>query len=159
MSIMLRRNKLFNLEPAHNELDRLKNKDSFPSTKKSELDDNSSLIVGMGVTITGSIKAKNEIKIYGKVQADVEAKKIFIGNNGEIIGKIKTNTLQVEGRAKGEIRVDSLLKILSTGSIDGKITYEKLEVQQGGNIKGELIAKENSQQDFKELISNNYLVS
>jgi len=152
MSIMLRRNKLFNLEPAHSELDRLKKENSFPSTKKSELNDSSSLFVGEGVTITGKIIAKNEIKINGKVQADVEAKKIFIGNNGEVVGKIKTSTLQVEGNAKGEINVDSLLKILSTGSIDGRITYEKLDVEKGGCIKGELKVKENKQQEFNELI-------
>ena len=57
---------------------------------------------------------------------------------GEVVGSVKANLFKVEGKAKGEIEVESIIKILSSGSIDGKISYKKLEVQEGGSIKGEI---------------------
>ena len=136
---MLRKNKVFNLDYLTKfEDSNIKNKNKFSSTENLNVSENSSLLVGQGVTINGSIKAKNEVIIEGKVEADVEAKSIHIGKTGEVVGSVKANLFKVEGKAKGEIEVESIIKILSSGSIDGKISYKKLEVQEGGSIKGEI---------------------
>ena len=153
--MLLRKNKIFNLQSNKKNGSNEDTKHTFPSSSKSQHeDDNSSLIVGESVTIQGSIIAKNEIKIYGKVKSNVEAKKIFIGKNGSIEGSIKSNSLEIEGKAKGEIDIDDLITIFSSGKIEGKISYQKINAQEGANIKGELILKENKQEDLKDFFIN-----
>lgn len=137
---MLRKNKVFNfdyinLENKSESLEKNRIK-TIKTIDQSEK--NSSLIVGKNVTINGSIKAGNEVIIEGKVEADVEAKAIHIGKNGEINGNIKANIFKVEGKAKGKIEVENVIKLLSSGAIDGQVHYRKLEVEEGGSIKGEI---------------------
>ena len=150
MSALLRKHKIFNLKPSQNESDVNKNMEDSSSKIFKESKDKSSLVVGSGVTISGSIVAKEEVIIIGKVEADVEAKKIIVGTNGQINGKIKTCILEVEGKVDGEIDVENIIKIFSSGKVQGKISYEKLEVQEGGCIKGELTLKEMKQEEFKD---------
>mgnify|MGYP006125636067 CR=1 FL=1 len=147
MSVLLRKHKIFNLD---NSLDESKNEKDYSSKELKEKKEKSSLVVGSGVTINGSIVAKEEVVIIGKVEADVEAKKIIVGSNGEINGKIKTSILEIEGKVNGEIDVENTIKIMASGKIEGKISYQKLEVQEGGTVKGELIIKEMKQEEFKD---------
>ena len=137
---MLRKNKVFNFDyiNVENKSESLE-KNKFKTIKTiDQSENNSSLIVGKNVTINGSIKASNEVIIEGKVEADVEAKAIHIGKNGEINGNIKANIFKVEGKAKGKIEVENIIKLLSSGVIDGQVYYRKLEVEEGGSIKGEI---------------------
>ena len=67
-------------------------------------------------------------------------------------GKIKTNVFEISGKVGGEIEVENFVKVLSTGILEGKISYQNLQVMEGGCIKGELIAKEQSQDKSNNLI-------
>ena len=147
--MLLRKNKIINIKVDDKKIVNKINNEIISSNFK-KTNSNNSLVVGEGVNIEGSIKSKDEVIIQGKVEADVDAKKIVIGKNGELQGNIKTIILEVEGKAKGEIEVENLIKIFSTGIIDGKLSYQKLEVKEGGQIKGDLSTKEFKQEEFSD---------
>ena len=148
MSMMLRKNKIFNIENPVKK----KEGEIIEHINPSNNNEDNSLVVGENVTITGNIDAKNEVKILGKVEADVNAKKIIVGKSGNLQGKIKTNVFEISGKVGGEIEVENFVKVLSTGILEGKISYQNLRVMEGGCIKGELIAKEQSQDKSNNLI-------
>ena len=112
----------------------------------------SSLIIGEGATIKGEIKEENEIIIQGNVDGDIECKDLIVGKTGSVKGKIKADTLYVEGSIEGEINVRELLKLMSSSHISGKITYGSLQINEGGKIVGELEFKDKniSQEEFKD---------
>ena len=60
-------------------------KEKFSQEKKK----NGTLIIGENVTITGNIKADNEVIIHGVVEGDVECDSIQINQPGKIKGNIK----------------------------------------------------------------------
>ena len=112
----------------------------------------SSLIIGEEANITGTIKEKNEISVQGTVDGEIECKDLRVGKSGNLKGKIKAETLHIEGSVEGEVTIKSLLKIKSTGSASGKMTYGSLHVDEGGKLIGESDFKDKDvlQEEFKD---------
>ena len=116
------------------------------------LKENSSLIIGEGATIKGEIVEENEITVQGNIDGDIQCKDLIIGKTGSIKGKIKADTLYVEGSIEGEIHVKELLKLMSSSYVSGKITYGSLQINEGGKLVGEIEFKDKNiiQEEFKE---------
>ena len=119
---------------------------------KAPINSASSLQIGNGVTITGSIKADNEVTIQGTLDGDVDCHCLKVSKSGNIKGKVKTETMFIEGKAEGEITINDLIQIKSTGSVNGKVIYGKIEVEDGGKLIGEINYrdKDNKQEEFKD---------
>lgn len=112
----------------------------------------SSLMIGDGVSITGSIKAKDEVTIQGTVEGDIECLTLNVSKNGNIKGKIKSDTLIVEGKVDGEININDLINIKSDGMVSGKIYYGSIQISEGGKLIGEIDYKDKNikQETFKD---------
>ena len=134
----------------------LKRKDPLPELAekktKAPINSASSLQIGNGVTITGTIKADNEVTIEGTLDGDVDCHCLIVSKSGNIKGKVKTETMTIDGKAEGEITINDLLQIKSTGSVNGKVIYGKIEVEDGGKLIGEINYrdKDNKQEEFKD---------
>lgn len=117
-----------------------------------EIKPNSALIIGEGASINGTIKESNEISIQGSVEGDIECKDLMVGKSGTVNGKIKTDSLSVEGKIEGELIVNGLLKLMSNGIVSGKISYGSLQIHEGGKLMGELDYKDKNvlQEEFKD---------
>ena len=117
-----------------------------------EIKPNSVLIIGEGANINGIIKENNEINIQGIVEGDIECKDLIVGKSGIVKGKIKTDSLSVEGNINGELTVKGLLKLMSNGTVSGKISYGSLQIHEGGKLMGELDCKDKKvlQEEFKD---------
>ena len=113
---------------------------------------NSSLIIGDGATIKGEIVEENEITVQGNVDGDIQCKDLIVGKTGSIKGKIKADTLYVEGSIEGEINIKEILKMMSSSYVSGKITYGSLQINEGGKLVGEVEFKDKNimQEEFKD---------
>ena len=118
-----------------------------------EIKNNSALIIGDGANINGIIKEKNEISIQGTVEGDIECKVLMVGKSGIVKGKIKTDSLSVEGNIEGELTVKGLIKLMSSGTVSGKISYGSLQINEGGKLVGELDYKDKKvlQEEFRDM--------
>ena len=125
-----------------------------PEVKK-EKNSSSSLMIGEGVTITGTIKADNEVNIQGTIDGDIDCNSVTINESGNVKGKVKTEIMTVEGKVEGEVHINSLLHIKSKGSVSGKIFYGEIEIDSGGKLSGEINfrTKDDKQEKFKEFKS------
>ena len=112
----------------------------------------SSLMIGEGVIITGTIKANSKVTIQGTVDGDIECNSITISKSGNVKGKIKTDTITVEGKAEGEINADDVLNIKSQGHVSGKVFYGEIQIEEGCKISGEINHrdKDSKQEEFKD---------
>ena len=115
----------------------------------------SSLMIGEGVKITGTITASNQVTVQGIIDGDIECSSVTINKSGIVKGKIKTKTMTVEGKAEGEMNVNAVLNIKSEGHVIGKIFYGKIQIDEGGKLSGEINQsdKDNKQEEFKEIKS------
>ncbi len=135
-------------------------KEAFQSKPEPEVkkvkDSSSSLMIGEGVTITGTIKADNEVNIQGTIDGDIDCNSVSINQSGNVKGKVQTETMTVEGKVEGEININSLLHIKSQGSVSGKVFYGDIQIDEGGKLLGEInfkeqIQKEGEKKDWKAL--------
>ncbi len=120
---------------------------------KTEKNSSNSLLIGEGVTITGTIKADNEVNIHGTIDGDIDCNSVTINQSGNVKGNVKTETMTVEGKVEGEININSILHIKSKGNVSGKIFYGEIEIDTGGKLSGEINHrdKDNKQEEFKDL--------
>jgi len=112
----------------------------------------SSLMIGEGVSIVGSIKANDEVTIQGTVEGDIECLTLNVSKNGNIKGKIKSDTLIVEGIVDGDIDINKMINIKSDGMVSGKIYYGNLQINDGGKLIGEINHRDQNikQEEFKD---------
>ena len=117
-----------------------------------EIKPSSALIIGEGATINGTIKEDNEISIQGTVDGDIECKDLMVGKSGILKGKIKSENLSVEGFIEGELTVKGLLKLMSSGTVSGKISYGSIQIHEGGKLMRELNYKDKKvlQEEFRD---------
>ena len=112
----------------------------------------SSLMIGNGVTITGTIKADNEVTIQGTIDGDIDCNSVDINKSGIVKGKVKAETMTVEGKVEGEININSILHIKSQGSASGKVFYGDIQIDEGGKLLGEInyIEKHHKKEEKKD---------
>ena len=123
-----------------------------PKNDIQTINHESSLLLGEGVTITGTIKAENEVIIQGTIDGDVDCHTAIVRKTGNIKGKLKAETIKIEGKAEGEININDLLHIKSQGYVSGKVFYGSIQIDEGGKLLGEINYrdKNNKQEEFKD---------
>ena len=112
----------------------------------------SSLLIGESVIITGTVKAENEVTIQGSIDGDVDCHSVLVTKTGNIKGKLKAENIKVEGKVEGEIDINNLLHIHSSGLVNGKVFYGNIQIEEGGKLLGEINHrdKNNKQEEFND---------
>ena len=97
-------------------------------------------IIGMGVNLSGTLEAKNNIQVNGtfsgKIVTDGD---VIIGINGEVNAPISAKNATVGGIVNGDINVVNELDILPSGKVFGNVSAKVLDVKQGGVLNGKSI--------------------
>jgi cytoskeletal protein CcmA (bactofilin family) len=95
--------------------------------------------VNMGTVIQGNITADTDFRIDGKVLGNIQCtSKVVIGSTGELIGDIECSDLTLEGKVTGNLKVSNVLYFRATAQFEGTVSYQKLIVEEGSDIKGSL---------------------
>jgi len=121
----------------------------------------SKTIIGAGATFTGKIANARVIEVHGKVNADLTAEKVSIGEAGHFNGAIRAELVVVSGHYEGKMWAGSVWAT-STASISGKLQYKTLQMDRGAALNchivhnwkakgGNLSNSENSDQDLSLL--------
>lgn len=85
--------------------------------------------------VIGSISSQGPVEIFGRVEGDVWAGSLTVGQHACVIGQVIAQSVVVRGRIEGKVRAHDV-QLASTGSVQGDIVYEKLEIQSGAVFDG-----------------------
>ena len=105
------------------------------------------LLVGKGVTITGSINATGAVHVYGNVNGEIIAHEICVGVTGKVNGDVKVDAADIHGEIVNSLDVRKTLIIRASGKVSGLIRYDSMEIEQGGSVEGS-IEKMSAKNDF-----------
>lgn len=87
--------------------------------------------------ITGDLEFPGLVEVLGRIDGQVSAESVLIGQHGEVEGSIKAKTVVIKGQVKGDIVGGSVT--LHTGSrFKGEITYQQLIVEAGALVDGRI---------------------
>ncbi|MBP9151767.1 MAG: polymer-forming cytoskeletal protein [Flavobacteriales bacterium] len=93
--------------------------------------------INSDTVIEGSIKAKGNLRIDGKLTGTLECQgRLVIGASGSVEGDIRCENAEIEGTIKADITVSELLSLKSTAKVHGDILTKKLAIEPGATFSG-----------------------
>ena len=102
-------------------------------------EDYESVCVGEGVSFEGEITSRASVNIFGDVSGTCRAQKVYIANTGSFSGILDVNDLVVAGKLTSEkVEVKDLLMLKSTAVVNGYVSYGRMKIDDGAQIKGDL---------------------
>jgi len=92
-------------------------------------------LIDTGTTIEGDIHAETDVVIDGKLIGNLTVLgDVIVGSSAEIVGNITGENVRVSGKVSGDISANRNLHLASSCTVDGKIRYCTLEVEEGANL-------------------------
>lgn len=99
---------------------------------------NGCLVVGEGVTLSGSFVVPNSASISGRIDGDLTAREILVGTTGVLRGKVIADLIDVRGEVHESITSHKALFVRATGKVTGTVQYAEIEIEKGGDLQGSL---------------------
>ena len=96
------------------------------------------LIIGEGAVLKGDVKSGRRVEIWGYVEGGVTASEVVVQEGGKLFGKIKSDNAEIRGTLQGDVRVQQLIAIKSTGVASGTIKYGRLSMEEGGELTAQV---------------------
>lgn len=91
----------------------------------------------VGSKITGDLEFPGLVEVFGRIDGQLTADVVVVGEQGEVEGSITARTIATKGKVKGEIAGGSVT--LHCGSqMNGEITYQQLVVEAGAQVDGRI---------------------
>ncbi len=94
-------------------------------------------ILSSDVEIKGSIKFSNDLIIDGKIDGEVTSDgNLTVGENAECMGEIRTRSVTIFGKVKGNITVQDRCELKSNAILEGDICAGTLAIEEGASFMG-----------------------
>lgn len=90
--------------------------------------------------ITGDIKTDGEVQIDGRLDGNVTAGKVTIGEQGVVNGKIVGGIVQIRGKVTGKIDAMSI-ELTETANVQADLVQDKLVIANGAFFDGKCTRK------------------
>ena len=102
-------------------------------------------LIGTGTVIRGDIETAGDIRVDGTLIGKLTAKaKIVLGESAIIEGDMFCQNADISGAVLGNIIVDELLTLKSTGRMHGDVITKKLVIEAGADFTGNCKMGENT---------------
>jgi cytoskeletal protein CcmA (bactofilin family) len=97
------------------------------------------LIVGREIVLSGQITSCERLIVEGRVEASLsESRFVEIAESGVFKGVAEIENAEIAGTFEGTLNVRQKLWIRATGKVSGTVRYGRIEIEEGGQIAGEI---------------------
>lgn len=99
----------------------------------------SKLTVGPNIKLKGvEITDCDTLVVEGTVEATMDSRLMQISQQGAFKGAAEIDIAEIHGEFDGTLTVRQKLVIYATGKVTGKIRYNKVVIEEGGQLSGEI---------------------
>jgi len=93
----------------------------------------------------GDVQTQGSVRIDGRVEGNITADGLFLGESGEVQGDISAKTVIISGKVVGNIFAEQYVELHPQGQIYGDIKAAKLSIAEGAVYEGKcaMLAREN----------------
>ncbi len=96
-------------------------------------------LISKDLVVEGEINAPASlVEVYGLVNGQMDVKQLVIHPGGKVIGTVHAAKISANGFMQGEINVEGLLDIGTTGSVNGKVVYGSMAMVEGGELSADV---------------------
>lgn len=101
--------------------------------------DRRTLVVGRGISLSGTITDCERLLVEGTVEASLQnGSELTIASGGTFKGEIELDEADVTGVFDGAMTVRVALVVRATGKVLGNVRTRRLTVEEGGQISGRI---------------------
>ena len=93
-------------------------------------------IIAAGVRITGNIRSDGELHIDGRVDGDIDAVALTVGEHGHVVGHVNVEDAVVYGIVSGSIR-GRRIRLARSSKVIAEITHDMLSIDEGARFEGQ----------------------
>ena len=93
------------------------------------------------LTITGNLKTTGDIQVEGKVEGDIRAHLLTVGETALIKGEVIADDIVVNGRIVGRIR-GLKVRLTATARVEGDIIHKTIAIESGAHFEGSVQRQE-----------------
>lgn len=99
-----------------------------------------SSVIGSDMVVDGNIRAKEAVRVEGKVTGDVETEgALIISAGGAVKGNVKGSSIIIGGSLEGDLCSGGRTEVASTGKVIGNIRTKSLIVDENAVFQGQCI--------------------
>ncbi len=110
---------------------------SFGGSRRTN--DESVLVVGPGIALSGAISSCEKLVVEGRVEANItECLEIEVAEGGYFKGEATIDVAIIGGEFEGSLVARKLLIVHGSGRISGNVRYGQIEIERGGQIDGDV---------------------
>src|SRR5262249_15184307 len=91
--------------------------------------------IGSGMSIVGTIECNGPAQIFGRVEGELKASDLLIGEGAQVQGNVVAQDVTVCGRVKGTIRAVRV-KLEAGGVVEGDIFHKTLSIEETALFEG-----------------------
>jgi len=103
---------------------------------------NTASCIGSGMSIVGNIECNGPAQVFGRIEGEVHASDLLIGDGAQIEGTVIAQEVTVRGSVKGTVRA-ARVKLQKGGAIDGDIFHRSLSIEEDAVFEGTVRRVEN----------------
>ena len=112
--------------------------DIGPRQERREAAPSGTLIVGQAIKVKGRIESCRNLVVEGRVEAELAAKSLSVLKGGLFKGTAEVDKADIAGTFAGTLTVHGQLSIKGSARAAGHISYERIKVESGGEIAGDV---------------------
>jgi cytoskeletal protein CcmA (bactofilin family) len=96
------------------------------------------LIIGEDTFLKGEVRNGGRIEVYGYLEGGVAGEHLVVKPGGRCFGTVQVQDADVHGTLQGEVFVNQLITIRSSGSVAGNVQYGRLAMELGANLSAQV---------------------
>jgi len=97
-------------------------------------------ILSQDLVITGEINTDGDVQIEGRLDGNIKATTLTIGEQGAVNGSIKAGLVRVRGKVTGKINATTV-ELAETANVLADITQDHLTIENGAFFDGKCSRK------------------
>jgi cytoskeletal protein CcmA (bactofilin family) len=97
-------------------------------------------ILGRDISITGDIKTDGDVQVDGRLDGNIKAGTLTIGEQGAVNGKVIAARVLVRGKVTGKIEAD-IVDLAETANVQADIVQNQLTIANGAFFDGKCSRK------------------
>jgi cytoskeletal protein CcmA (bactofilin family) len=103
---------------------------SEPTTKAGTIS-----CIGSSMSIIGKIECNGPAQVFGRIEGELQASHLLIGDGAQVEGSIIAQDVTVCGRVKGTLRA-ARVKLRDGGAVEGDIFHRSLSIDENSLFEG-----------------------
>ena len=99
-------------------------------------------LISADVEMRGTFVAEGEVQFDGRIEGDIRAGGVVIGESAVVKGEVVAERVVVHGRIEGVVRAERV-ELAATAVIEGDVMHAALAVENGARLDGKVCCLEN----------------